>query len=84
LKRPVQPFWPTSWRRAACALVHTKPFAYITNQGSQSVVEWRGAFYRGYPNNDPPPDQNDEAAVKAISGVYKGGLENLKKLVEGS
>ena len=49
-----------------------------------SVVEWRGAFYRGYPNNDPPPDQNDEAAVKAITGVYKGGLENLKKLVEGN
>jgi hypothetical protein len=91
LKRPVQPFWPTSWRRAAiilaltpAALAHAEPFAYITNQGSQSVVEWRGAFYRGYPNNDPPPDQNDEAAVKAISGVYKGGLENLKKLVEGS
>ncbi len=40
------------------------------------------AFYRGYPNNDPPPDQNDEAAVKAITGVYKSGLENLKKIVE--
>jgi carbon monoxide dehydrogenase subunit G len=56
----------------------------VSAEGSQSVVEWRGAFYRGYPNNDPPPDKNDEAAVKAISGVYKGGLENLKKLVEGS
>ncbi len=55
----------------------------VSAEGSQSVVEWRGAFYRGYPNNDPPPDQNDEAAVSAISGVYKGGLENLKKLVEG-
>ncbi len=51
-------------------------------EGSQTVVEWRGAFYRAYPNNDPPPEQNDEAAVKAITGVYKGGLENLKKLVE--
>ena len=29
-----------------------------------------------------PADQNDEAAVNAITGVYKGGLENLKKLVE--
>jgi hypothetical protein len=48
------------------------------------VVEWRGAFYRAYPNNDPPPEKNDEAAVKAITGVYKSGLENLKKLVEGS
>ncbi len=48
----------------------------------KSVVEWRGAFYRSYPNNDPPPDQNDEAAEKAITGVYKSGLENLKKVVE--
>jgi carbon monoxide dehydrogenase subunit G len=55
----------------------------VSAEGSQSVVEWRGAFYRGYPNNDPPPEQNDEAAVKAIVGVYKGGLDNLKKRVEG-
>jgi len=54
----------------------------VSAEGSGSVVEWRGAFYRGYPNNDPPPDQNDEAAVKAVTGVYKSGLENLKKLVE--
>lgn len=56
----------------------------VIAEGSRSVVEWRGAFYRAYPNNDPPPDQNDEAAVKAITGVYKSGLENLKKLVEGN
>jgi carbon monoxide dehydrogenase subunit G len=55
----------------------------VSGEGNQSVVEWRGAFYRAYQNNDPPPDQNDEAAVKAITGVYKSGLENLKKLVEG-
>jgi hypothetical protein len=56
----------------------------VTAEGRQSLVVWRGAFYRGYPNNDPPPEQNDEAALKAITGVYKGGLANLKKLVEGS
>ncbi|MGM9491370.1 SRPBCC family protein [Ideonella sp. YS5] len=54
----------------------------VRGEGSQSVVEWRGAFYRGYPNNDPPPDKNDEAAVRAITGVYQSGLANLKKLVE--
>lgn len=47
-----------------------------------SKVEWRGAFYRGYPNNDPPPELNDEAAVKAVTGVYRGGLDNLKKMIE--
>lgn len=50
--------------------------------GGKTQVEWRGAFYRGYPNNDPPPDQNDEAAEKAITGVYKSGLENLKKMFD--
>jgi carbon monoxide dehydrogenase subunit G len=51
--------------------------------GGKAQVEWRGAFYRGYPNNDPPPDQNDEAAVRAVTGVYQSGLAHLKKLVEG-
>lgn len=30
-----------------------------------SLVELRGAFYRGYPNNDPPEHLNDAAAVDA-------------------
>lgn len=51
--------------------------------GGGSVVEWRGAFYRGDPNNNPAPARNDEAAIAAITGVYQAGLGNLKKLVEG-
>ena len=30
-------------------------------------------------NNDPPPELNDEAAVKAVKGVYRGGLDALKR-----
>jgi carbon monoxide dehydrogenase subunit G len=55
----------------------------VSADGAKSTVEWRGAFYRGFPNNDPPPDQNDEAALKAVTGVYTSGLQHLKKLVEG-
>lgn len=55
----------------------------VTADGSKSQVEWRGAFYRGFPNNDPPPDQNDEAAVRAVTGVYQSGLAALKALAEG-
>ena len=47
-----------------------------------STVEWKGAFYRGFPNNDPPPELNDEAAVAAVKGIYRTGLDNLKKLAE--
>ncbi len=52
--------------------------------GKTSTVEWHGAFYRGYPNNDPPPDLNDEAAIKAVTGIYKAGLEALKKKIEAT
>jgi hypothetical protein len=51
--------------------------------GTKCKVEWRGAFYRGYPNNDPPPHLNDETAIKAVTAVFKAGLEGLKKKIEG-
>ena len=47
-----------------------------------SQVEWRGAFYRGDPNGNPAPEKNDEAAIAAVTGVYKAGLDRLKALVE--
>jgi hypothetical protein len=50
--------------------------------GGKTKLEWAGAFYRGFPNNDPPPDLNDEAAVKAVSELYRGGLAALKKKIE--
>lgn len=55
----------------------------VTGEGDKSTVEWKGAFYRGYVNNDPPPELNDEAAVKAVTGVYEAGLAALKKKLEG-
>lgn len=56
----------------------------VKGDGDKSTVTWKGAFYRGYVNNDPPPELSDEAAVKAITGVYQSGLEALKKKVEGN
>lgn len=49
-----------------------------------SLIEWRGAFYRGYPNNDPPPELNDEAAIAAVTGVYQAGLDALAERFAGS
>jgi hypothetical protein len=54
----------------------------VAPAGGGATVEWRGAFYRGYPNNDPPPELNDEAAMRAVSGVYRAGLDALKAQVE--
>lgn len=54
----------------------------VKGEGGKSVVEWKGAFYRGFMNNDPPPELSDEAAKKAVTGVYRGGLDALKKKLE--
>ncbi|MEE9321047.1 MAG: SRPBCC family protein [Granulosicoccus sp.] len=54
----------------------------VKAEGETSVVTWKGAFYRGYPNNDPPAELSDEAAVGAVSGLYQAGLANLKEMAE--
>jgi len=54
----------------------------VEEDGGKTTVTWRGAFYRGYLNNDPPPELNDEAAVKAVTGVYEAGLAAIKKAME--
>ena len=55
----------------------------VTADGEgKSKVQWRGAFYRGFPNNDPPPELNDQAAIDAVTGVYKAGLDALKAEME--
>ncbi len=54
------------------------------NGNGGSVVSWKGAFYRGFPNNNPPPELNDEAAIAAVTGLYNVGLDALKNLMEKS
>jgi carbon monoxide dehydrogenase subunit G len=50
--------------------------------GSGSKVTWNGAYYRCFLQNNPPPDQNEEAANTAVSAIYKESLANLKALAE--
>jgi uncharacterized protein YndB with AHSA1/START domain len=51
----------------------------------ESTVTWVGRFYRLYKLNPPiPAGQDDETAIKAITGVFDSGLANLKKVAEGS
>lgn len=54
----------------------------VKGEGDKSTVEWKGAFYRGFMNNDPPPELNDEASKAAVQGVYRAGLDALKKKLE--
>jgi hypothetical protein len=45
--------------------------------GGKSKVEWRSAFYRGYPNNNPPPDLNEAAAKAAVTAFCQPALDGL-------
>ena len=48
-----------------------------------TVVTWVGDFRRKSLSETPPDAENDKAAMDLITGVYQGGLANLKKQVEG-
>lgn len=51
----------------------------------ESKVTWVGRFYRLYKLNPPiPAGQDDETAVKAITGIFDSGLANLQKVAENS
>ncbi|HUB65405.1 MAG TPA: SRPBCC family protein [Methylocella sp.] len=63
---------------------YSSTITVLPAEGGKSTVEWKGAFYRGYPNNDPPAELNDEAAIKAVTAVYRKGLDSLKKKVEAA
>jgi mxaD protein len=48
----------------------------------KSTVVWQGSFKRKDTSASPAKGQGDEDATNTITGVYKGGLENLKKISE--
>jgi len=44
-----------------------------------SRVTWSGTFKRKNASDNPPEAESDAGAVKLVTGVYEGGLANLKK-----
>lgn len=48
----------------------------------KSVVTWRAMFKRKDPANPGAKGQDDEAAKAAITGIFRTGLENIKKISE--
>ena len=50
----------------------------MKDEGGKTNVTWLAAFYRGYTNNDPPPELSDEAAIKAVKAFQERGIEALK------
>jgi mxaD protein len=49
---------------------------------TSSTVVWSGNFKRKDTSATPAAGQDDDTAVKTITSVYRGGLDNLKKISE--
>jgi mxaD protein len=49
----------------------------------KSTVTWTGNFRRKDTGDNPADNANDKTATDTITGVYQGGLQNLKKMLEG-
>jgi len=58
-------------------------FTVKPGKDGTTKVTWVGKFKRKNPAENPPEAENDAAAVKLITGVFQGGLANLKHLLEG-
>lgn len=49
----------------------------LKDEGGKAVLDWRGAFYRGFPQNDPPADLNDDASTASVLEVQQRGIDAL-------
>ncbi|MBP7001130.1 SRPBCC family protein [Amaricoccus sp.] len=49
----------------------------VGDDAGKARLEWKGAFYRAFPLNDPPPAQNDDAAIAAITALHQTGIDAL-------
>ena len=56
----------------------------VKEDGKGAEVTWSAAYYRGYMNNNPPEELNEDAARQAIQTVFRAGLENLKGIAESN
>lgn len=54
----------------------------VTASGSGSKVDWTSAAYRCFTPNNPPPGQDEKAAIEAMTNLSKEALANLKALAE--
>jgi mxaD protein len=61
---------------------YTSTFVVKAAGRNRSSVTWTGHFKRKNVGDNPADNENDKTAVDTISGVYQGGLDNLKKIVE--
>ena len=63
---------------------YTSTFRVRPAGPGKAEVTWSGHFQRKDTSAHPAEGADDKTAITAIGGVYQGGLDNLKKVVEGA
>jgi mxaD protein len=63
---------------------YTSTFLVRPAGPGKSAVTWSGSFQRKDTGPAPAAGADDKAATTTIGGVYQGGLDNLKKIVESA
>jgi mxaD protein len=63
---------------------YTSTLSVASAGKGKSTVTWSGHFKRKNVGDNPADNENDKTAVDTITGVYQGGLQNLKKMLEGA
>lgn len=61
---------------------YSSTFVVKASGSGKSTVTWSGHFKRKNVGDKPAEGENDKTAVDTINGVYQGGLDNLKKMLE--
>lgn len=54
----------------------------VSESAGGAKVQWKGAFYRSFPGQQPPPGQTDQACIEAVTELYKTGLAGIKAAAE--
>jgi len=49
----------------------------VKKKGNSSQLIWIATYYRGYMNNNPPVELNEETADKQVTAILKAGLANI-------
>lgn len=57
-------------------------FKVVSTGKNTSKVVWTGHFKRKNTSDNPPKGEGDDDVVQLITGVYDGGLNNLKSQLE--
>jgi len=61
---------------------YTSIISVQAGSGGMTKVTWSGSFKRKNTSDTPPEAESDAGVTKLIRSVYRGGLDNLKKMLQ--